>query len=103
MPPDITSLAECMMDILGETGPITVDTEIAKRMLSLEDDIGVIEAEDIMVIGKEDEQITEQDIKNFLSTVNHRCNKKIFNNERCYDFGGVFKTTDKSYRFSWNS
>ena len=96
-----SDLAKCLIDILGETGPFEIDTNIASHNCFLEYKKQL--KKDKIKIGHEGKSVTKDDIKKFLKKAEKYSQKEILNNGRSYFFEGVEKTGNKSYAFIWGS
>ena len=103
---DSIQFGEFVLNILYKTGPIKVDTFIAKHNFFLEEDLGCEKyeelcEEDVISIGKPGKKIDKSDIKDFFKALRTRKNQSIFCNDRTYIFEGIKLDTRYDVKSFW--
>ena len=95
-----TTLASALLCILGCEGPFVFDTKIAAHNGYLDDEEKWLE-KDKFTISQAGQEVTGQDLFNFLTAVKTYGANPVFDNGRTYWFEGVRRVDLKQFSFIW--
>ncbi len=95
-------LANFLMEVIGTSGPISFQTQIACVHRFPEGDYDL--QRDLFILGKDGEEITVDQIREFLNSIQKYINELQFDPFYTYHrFKKLAKTGDREYTIQWES
>jgi hypothetical protein len=97
------SKGEMVLHMIGRTGPLTIDTEIAQHNILLSaKESEKYAIKDIFIVGTAGKKVERGDITKVLEQIKAYRNNKVFDNGRSYAFEGI-EYKNGSYNYCWGS
>jgi len=100
-------LATIMLNLVGKTGPITIDTCAVDHNYALQNEISdekikELTEQGIFTVGKNNSVVTKDDLVEVLEQIGEYLSDEVFENGRSYWFEG-FYPSNNALCFRWGS